>query len=931
MSRIFCLFVLLFGSFSLAQATDIGIISSTPDQTCLGARAGGALNCTAGEFTAITSFSADEGTPPFCVAGQSFDFLVKLDLSGSNAERYDIGFFVGQNGNDPGSTVTTSAPNLCSVNVFPVSPLPFYNDNLNACGDLKPLKAPYLNVLGTINKIRVKCQGDAATGDLAVPYSISWFPNTNGTCNGAGDVYTTVPSKCQSGSGYVNSVIPVKVGAYVDVTKATLPAGNATQSFTYTATGPAGSKVGALVGTTYTPDNSSGNQATNTVTVSIKGGETVRFFINATTAAQALTITEAATTGWEATAHAISCTSVTGAPPITTNLANRSIAANLSLANSAASCTLTNKQSSKITLAKTVGGRVNSGDQFTVSASGGGTLQGTASATTSGTGTSASTTFYSSPGAVLTLADVAAGTTALSNYATVLTCTNALSGTAGYTLNSSLPNNSSTTSTSITPVAGDDITCTYTNTPKPRVSLSKTISAAGGGRVNSTDQFILAITGATSVTTTGTGTSVTSTPVSLVGTAGTAITLSETVASTTPATNLSNYTTTYACTNSGTGGTTIPSGTGTSFSFTPVSNDVIACTFTNTRKSATLTLSKTWVSGVSGNTATVTSSGFTNNATSGLSTSSENNTDTGTAATVYAGETGTISETFGTGTSASYTASLACSGNTTPLTGSSLTINAADTAILCTLTNAGVPPPNRLAPNGAQTAQAGTVVFYAHTFYAGSDGQVTFALTNAAIPASWPWNQVLYHDSDCSGTLDAAEPGITSPLTLTVGQTLCLVVKQFVPAGITSGAQNTTTLSATYTTASSTVLLTVIDVTTVGDSSALALSKRVSNITQGGPVGTMVNANPNDTLQYTLTAVNNGSAALSTLVINDATPAFTTYLSAACPVTLPAVITACNVSMQPAAGAPGNVQWTFTGMLAPNGQLAVTYQVKVDQ
>ncbi len=764
-----------------------------------------------------------------------------------------------------------------------------------------------------------------------MPYVLTYWQNNGNVCSGPANVSNGAPSKCNAGTGSISGTFPVKVGAYVDVTKATLPAGNTTQLFTYTATGPAGSKVGALVGTVYTPDNTAGNQPTNTVTVSVTGGQTVRFFINATSTAQTLTITEAATTGWESTANAISCSSVTGSPPITTNLASRSIAANLSLANSAASCTLTNQQSSKITLAKTVGGRVNSGDQFTVSASGGGTLQGTASATTSGTGTSATTTFYSSPGAAVTLADVAAGTTALSNYDTRLTCTNALSGTAGYTPNSSLPDNSSTTSTSITPVAGDDITCTYTNTPRPRVSLSKTISAVGGGRVNGTDQFILAMTGATSVTTTGTGASVTSAPVALVATAGTQITLSETAASTTPATNLSNYTTTYACTNSGTGGTTVTSGTGTSFSFTPVNNDVIACTFTNTRKSATLTLRKTWVDGVSGDTATVTSSGFTNNATSGLSTSSGNNTDTGSAATVYAGETGTISETFGIGASASYTASLSCSGNTTPLSGSSLTINPADAAIICTLTNVGVPPPNRLAPNGAQTAQPGTVVFYAHTFHAGSNGQVTFALTNAAMPTGWPWNQVLYRDSDCSGTLDAAEPDITTPLTLTAGQTLCLVVKQFVPAGISSGAQNATTLSATYTTASSSALLAVIDVTTVDAASALALSKRVSNTTQGGPAGTTVNANPNDTLQYTLTAVNNGSAALSTLVINDATPAFTTYLSAACPPTLPAVITACSVSIQPAVGAQGGLQWTFTGSLASGAQLAVTYRVKVDQ
>jgi hypothetical protein len=599
-------------------------------------------------------------------------------------------------------------------------------------------------------------------------------------------------------------------------------------------------------------------------------------------------------------------------------------------------CTLTNRQSPRITLLKTVGGRVSTGDQFTVSATGGGTLQGTTSATTAGAATSASTTFFSTSGAVLTLTDAAAGTTVLANYDTRLTCTNALSGTPGYTTNASLPSNASTASTSITPVAGDDITCTYTNTPKPRISLQKAISA-GGGRVASTDQFVLAITGATSVTTTGTGNAVTSLAASLVGTAGAAITLSETAAVTTPVTSLANYTTTYACTNSGTGGTVVAPGSGTSFDVTPANNDILACTFTNTRKSATLTLRKTWVSGVNGNTVTVTSAGFLANATSGLSTSTGNNTTTGSAVTVYAGETGTISETFGGGTNgASYTQGLSCSGNATPLSGSNLTVNALDTAIVCTLTNTGPPPSNTFAPNGAQTAQPGSVLFYMHTFYAANDGQVTFALTDSAVPSGWPWSQVLYRDSNCNGTLDASEPQISAPIALTAGQSLCLVVKQFVPAGIASGAQNITTLGATFSysgvnSALPNALYSVIDVTTVDEYGALTLSKRVSNITQGGPAGITVSALPNDVLQYTLTATNNGSAAVSTLVINDATPAFSTYVSATCPAPLPPVITACNVSMQPGVGSPGSVQWTFSGNLAPGGQLVVRYQVRLNQ
>ena len=247
--------------------------------------------------------------------------------------------------------------------------------------------------------------------------------------------------------------------------------------------------------------------------------------------------------------------------------------------------------------------------------------------------------------------------------------------------------------------------------------------------------------------------------------------------------------------------------------------------------------------------------------------------------------------------------------------------------------NFGLVPPNTLAPNGAQTAQPGTVVFYAHALYAGSAGSVTLSVAGAPTPATPAWSQVLYRDAGCTGTLTAASELITSPVSVTAGQTLCVVVKQVVSASAALGAQNTVTLSAVfnYTGASPALSRTLIatDVTTVDEPGALALNKRVSNLTQNFAAGLTVNAKPGDTLQYNLTAINNGSEPLSLLVINDATPAFTTFYSAACPATLTGGLTACSLSQQPAVGAAGSVQWTFTGSLAPSAQLSVSYQVKV--
>jgi uncharacterized repeat protein (TIGR01451 family) len=151
--------------------------------------------------------------------------------------------------------------------------------------------------------------------------------------------------------------------------------------------------------------------------------------------------------------------------------------------------------------------------------------------------------------------------------------------------------------------------------------------------------------------------------------------------------------------------------------------------------------------------------------------------------------------------------------------------------------------------------------------------------------------------------------------------------------GARAGAQSTVSLSAAflYTNASPALAATLAasDVTVVGAPGTLALTKLVSNLTQGGAAATAVNANPGDTLQYTLTATNNGAQSLATVVVYDATPAFTTFVAAACPATLPAGISACSVSTQPAVGASGVLQWTFTGSLAASASLVVTYQVKI--
>jgi uncharacterized repeat protein (TIGR01451 family) len=327
-----------------------------------------------------------------------------------------------------------------------------------------------------------------SVGQLVIPYVVSYdqIAKINASCS-ASTVVNGSPSKCNAGTGTLNvGVNPVLVAGYIDLSKQTLPDGSA-QSFSFIATAPAGVNLYTSTdgGTTIVPVNS------NTTTVNLTDNNSIRIYMPVLATVRTLTITENLANNWEGTASIV-CSPVAngGSPTVTVNNAARSITAQLSEANSANACVVTNTLRPRITLAKTVVSRHSASDQFTVSASSAGTLYqddsqitvATPSATTAGSGTTASTTFRSTPGQSVTLTDaMAAGSTlALSRYNTSLTCTNAYTG-PGATPPGSLPSGLVVSTYNITPAPGDNITCTYTNTAKLTTIAVAKISNGGTG------------------------------------------------------------------------------------------------------------------------------------------------------------------------------------------------------------------------------------------------------------------------------------------------------------------------------------------------------------------------------------------------------------------------------------------------------------------
>lgn len=237
-----------------------------------------------------------------------------------------------------------------------------------------------------------------------------------------------------------------------------------------------------------------------------------------------------------------------------------------------------------------------------------------------------------------------------------------------------------------------------------------------------------------------------------------------------------------------------------------------------------------------------------------------------------------------------------------------------------------------LLTDGAQTVMAGGSVTYSHQFLAGGAGAVSFSTESIPNPAMAGWSHLLYRDFNCNGVLDGSDAAavLSGAVAVAAGDQVCILVKEFVPAGAATGAQDQITVTATLVPAAGAPSnYTRTDLTTVGASSMTA-SKEVRNVSTAGAFGTNNAALPGQTLEYRVTFTNTGTATLSSVIVNDATPVYTTYVggSAGCPGLV--TRTTCTVIAEPANATAGTIQWSMTGTFAAGATATVSFQVKVD-
>ena len=252
-----------------------------------------------------------------------------------------------------------------------------------------------------------------------------------------------------------------------------------------------------------------------------------------------------------------------------------------------------------------------------------------------------------------------------------------------------------------------------------------------------------------------------------------------------------------------------------------------------------------------------------------------------------------------------------------------------------------------LTPNNTGQVFPGGTVVYSHTL--ANNGNVlegdslasTISLATSNSLAGW--SAVVYHDANGNGVIDANESAVTNTgftsngaAGLAPGESVPLLVKVFAPAGAPFGANNATTLTASTANGSHTTAAPAT--ASASDSSTIILSdlklvkEHALDANGDGVADTAfttepitTGATPGTSLRYRITVTNTGSQDALSVVVNDATPSFTSYQA-----TVPAATTVGTVAATPAGGSAGSFSFNL-GTLTPGQSAIITFGVGIDQ
>lgn len=250
----------------------------------------------------------------------------------------------------------------------------------------------------------------------------------------------------------------------------------------------------------------------------------------------------------------------------------------------------------------------------------------------------------------------------------------------------------------------------------------------------------------------------------------------------------------------------------------------------------------------------------------------------------------------------------------------------------------------RLTSDGQQTIRAGEAASYAHSLSIDAVLTPSFSTLNTAQPANSSdpaWSQILYRDENCNGQIDTDDLAVTQQPygQMLPNTTICVIQRINAPPATASGSSLLSQLTASYqaTLADGTILTgdgnTRQDLTLVS-TARLDMMKQVRTVANcpanSGDASVFNNQNTarsNDWLEYQITYQNNGTRALSQVVIKDELPTATQFGAAYCQ-DVPAGNN-CQLTHSPALTGGSSIRFLISGGLQPSATGAVRFCVRV--
>lgn len=188
------------------------------------------------------------------------------------------------------------------------------------------------------------------------------------------------------------------------------------------------------------------------------------------------------------------------------------------------------------------------------------------------------------------------------------------------------------------------------------------------------------------------------------------------------------------------------------------------------------------------------------------------------------------------------------------------------------------------------------------------------------------WNIVYYDDLNCNNLIDSNENIIyenSTNLNMVKDDSRCIISKIFIPLGIEEGVEISYDLCLN------------IGFVNTSKNQYLCLVNKLRVISNNANIKILKTsdksvAKPGENISYTIELINNGLENAENVVVYDATPPYTKFISASCENKNGSNILNClyNTNLN---NGEGDIQWDLNGYLAPNESYKLFYNVKINE